>query len=311
MNPPLYLVTGGCGFIGSHLVEALCAQGARVRILDDLSTGSRSYLANCRGEPEIRIGDAADPETLAEACRDVHGIFHLAALVSVAASVERPLDNHRINATGTLLVLEAARRAGVRRVIYASTAAVYGNDPTLPKHEDLPPAPASPYAAAKLASEYYLKLYASLYGLQTLSLRFFNVFGPRQDPRSPYSGVITRFLDAVRAGRPLTVFGDGRQSRDFVHVRDVVKALLAAMAPSAPSDGTVINVATGRATDLLFLIGLLEKLAGRRVQIDFAPPRVGDVRHSLADISRARQLLGYAPSISLEQGLEELWRTST
>jgi UDP-glucose 4-epimerase len=301
-----YLVTGGCGFIGSHLVERLLASGHRVRVLDDLSTGRLENLPSSHSELEFDQGDIGDPAALAAACEEVDGIFHLAALVSVADSVARPVENHRINATGTLNVLMAAREAGVRRVVFAGTAAVYGNDPALPKREDMTPAPASPYAVAKLMGEHYMRIFFALYGLETVSLRFFNVFGPRQDPRSPYSGVIARFLDAVRGGRAVTIFGDGRQSRDFIHVRDVARGLEAAMRSAYGADGSPINIATGRATDLLRLIEVLETLAGRSIERVFAPARAGDVRHSLADVSRARALLGFEARVPLEEGLKEL-----
>ncbi len=311
MATPRYLVTGGCGFIGSHLVERLLAAGHRVRVLDNLSTGTLANLASGRDAVEFLEGDITDPAAIAEACRGVDGVFHLAALVSVADSVARPMDNHLINATGTLHVLLAAREAGARRVVLASTAAVYGNDPVLPKREEMTPAPASPYAAAKIAGEHYMRIFHLLYGLETVSLRFFNVYGPRQDPRSPYSGVISRFFAAAREGRPVVVFGDGRQSRDFIHVRDVVRALDAAMQSANAADGAAINVATGRATDLLRLIELLGDRAGRNLEPRFEPARAGDVRHSLADISRARERLSFEPRITLEEGLKELWENPT
>lgn len=311
MNATPYLVTGGAGFIGSHLVEALLARGCAVRVLDNLSTGRRENLAPVADRVDLRVGDITDPVALRQACEGVAGIFHLAALVSVADSVARPLDNHALNATGTLNVVLAARDAGVKRVMLASTAAIYGNEPTLPKVETMPPAPALPYAAAKLMGEHYLKIFHRLYGLETISLRFFNVYGPRQDPRSPYSGVISRFVEALRGGGQPVIFGDGKQSRDFVFVADVVQAVVAAMFSGAPGDGSVYNVATGRPTDLLQLLDQLARIAGRPVTPRFEPPRAGDVRHSLASIDAARRALDYAPRFTLSEGLKALWEHAT
>jgi UDP-glucose 4-epimerase len=233
-------------------------------------------------------------------------VFHEAALVSVFESVERPADNHEINITGTLNVLEAARRRGVRRVVVAGSAAVYGNDPAIPKREDMRPQPESPYALAKIAKEHYLSVYAKLYGLETVVLRYFNVYGPRQDPASMYSGVISKFSDVILAGGRPTVFGDGRQSRDFVFVQDVVQANLLALRQPEPARGEVFNVGTGRQTSLLDLLAVLGELTGRSVEPRFEAVRAGDVRHSVADISRARAVLGYAPRYSVREGLSEL-----
>lgn len=306
----MYLVTGGAGFIGSHLVEALLAQGHRVRVADDLSSGFAKNLERVRDRIEFHQVDIADPERALEMSSDCAGVFHLAAMVSVAESVEKPLESHRRTATSTLAVLQAARVKGVKRVVIASTAAAYGNNPELPKRENMTPEPASPYAAAKVVSEYYARIYHQLYGLETLCLRFFNVYGPRQDPSSPYSGVISRFIDALRRGEPLTIFGDGRQTRDFVNVRDVVAALLAAMFRAGQADGSVVNVATGRETDLLTLAGVLQKITGISLEIRHKEPRPGDVRRSVADVTRARDRLGFEASVSLENGLRELWEAS-
>lgn len=303
---PHVLVTGGCGFIGSHLVEALLARGARVRVLDNLSSGFRANLDAVAQRVEIQIGDVTDPAALQQACKDVDGIFHLAALVSVADSVARPLDNHLINATGTLRVLLAAREAGVKRVMLASTAAIYGNEPTLPKTEDLPPAPASPYAVAKLMSEQYLRIFHRLYGMETVALRFFNVYGPRQDPRSPYSGVISRFVEAVESGTQPVIFGDGEQSRDFVYVGDVVQACVAALFDEAKGDGAVYNVGTAQQADLLSVLNALSALSGQTIEPRFEAPRAGDIRHSLSSIDAARAAFNYAPKFNLMEGLRKL-----
>lgn len=301
-----YLVTGGCGFIGSHLAEALVRGGARVRVLDNLSSGRRENLDAVRGDIELVEADVRDADAVRRAAAGIDGIFHEAALVSVFDSVQRPRDNHDINSTGTLNVLLAAREAGVRRVVFASTAAVYGNDPELPKRETMRPSPESPYAVAKLSGEHYLRLFHTLYGLETVSLRYFNVFGPRQDPRSPYSGVVSRFVECVRSGRPPVVFGDGLQSRDFVFVRDVVQANLLAMESATAGRGDVCNVASGRTASLLDLLAALASLTGRDLAPVFEPARAGDIRHSSAAIEKAVTGLGYRPAYGLEKGLREL-----
>ncbi len=305
---PLVLVTGGAGFIGSHLVEALAADGLEVRAVDNLSSGRAENLAGARGRVDLIVGDIGSPEQLAAAMSGVRIVVHLAALVSVADSVARPSENYEINVLGTVNVLEAARAAGARRVVLASSAAVYGNDPALPKREDMAPAPVSPYAAAKLADEYIARVHAELYGLETVALRFFNVYGPRQDPSSPYSGVISRFTDALVRGEAPRVFGDGLQTRDFIFVRDVVAAIRLAATSPAVGRGEVFNVGTGRASSLMDVLGALASVAGRSTPPVFEPPRPGDVRHSVADISRIRERLGFAPSVALADGLAELWR---
>lgn len=301
-----YLVTGGCGFIGSHLVEALAEQGARVRVFDDLSTGYRKNIASILGAVEFVEGDIRRPSEIAAAMEGIDFVFHLAAMVSVFDSVQRPAVNHEINLTGTLNVLEAARAQGVKRVVLACTCAAYGNDPELPKRETMRPSPESPYAVGKVAGEYYARLYASLYGLPTVALRFFNVFGPRQDPGSSYSGVISKFVSVLRSGETPVVFGDGLQTRDFVFVKDVVQANLLAMAHPGVGAGEVLNVGTGRQTSLLELLSILGELTGRAATPEFREVRPGDVKHSVADISLARQRLGYAPHYSLRDGLKAL-----
>jgi UDP-glucose 4-epimerase len=298
----LCLVTGGAGFIGSHLVEALTAAGRPVRVLDDFSTGDRRNLARLRPATEVVEGDVADPGAVGRAAAGAGLVFHLAALASVQRSVEAPDETHRVCATGTLRVLDAARRAGARRVVYAASSSAYGVPPGDVQVEGDPPDPLSPYAAAKLAGELYCQSFTASYGLETVRLRFFNVFGPRQRADSPYSGVIALFAAALSAGRTPAVFGDGLQSRDFVYVTDVVQALLkAAEAPGVA--GRVYNVGTGRGTSLLELLAALNRVLGTDVAPRHGPPRAGDVRHSRADVGRARRELGYAPSVGLGDGL--------
>jgi UDP-glucose 4-epimerase len=305
-----YLVTGGAGFIGSHIVEALAAEGHAVRVFDNLATGHRENLDGVKAPYTWIAGDVRDTAALAAAMRGVEYVFHEAAMVSVPLSVEQPRECHEVNATGTLNVLLAAREAGVRRVVMASTAAAYGNNPALPKRETMRPEPESPYGLTKVAGEYYLRSFAQLYGLQTVALRYFNVYGPRQDPKSMYSGVISKFADVLSAGGTPTIFGDGKQTRDFVYVKDVVQANLKAMHAMAVEPGEVINVGTGKAVSLLELLAVLGQLFGREVAPKFALPRAGDVQHSLADITLARQRLGYEPKTTLRAGLAELlqWR---
>ncbi len=301
-----YVVTGGCGFIGSHIVEALSEAGHSVVVVDNLSSGHERNLAHIGGEVKLVKGDVRDPALLATAMVGADYVFHEAALVSVFDSVERPGDNHDINITGTLNVLQAARRAGVKRVVMASSAANYGNAPELPKREDMKPEPESPYALAKVAGEYYMRSFHTLYGLETVSLRYFNVYGPRQDPSSMYSGVISRFMDLVRNGKTPVIFGDGMQTRDFVFVKDVVQANLLAMRSERVGHGEAFNVATGSQTSLLQLLDAIARLFGRDVRPEFQPARAGDIRDSFADISRARSMLGYEPLFSISEGLRAL-----
>jgi UDP-glucose 4-epimerase len=296
------LVTGGGGFIGSHLVEGLLARGDRVRVLDDFSTGNRANLAGVQGRVELVTGSVTDPVAVADAVRGQEFLFHLAALPSVAKSVEEPAATHEICATGTLHVLNAARQAGMRRVVYAASSSAYGNQPGAVRTEDDALSPLSPYAAAKLAGEHYCRCFTATYGLETARLRFFNVFGPRQDPRSPYSGVIALFATALAEGRTPRIDGDGLQSRDFVYVANVVQALMkAAEAPAAV--GHVYNIGGGSSVTVLDLVRNLNDLLGTNIQPIHGPPRAGDVRHSQADISRARRDLGYDPNVSFAEGL--------
>ncbi len=301
-----YLITGGAGFIGSHIAEALVGEGHAVRIFDNLSSGHLHNLDHLAGKVEFVRGDVRDAAAIRAAAQGIDYLFHEAALVSVFESVEKPFDNHEINMTGTLNVLQAARAAGVRRVVFASSAAIYGNDPELPKREGMAPQPASPYAAGKITGEYYLSIFAQLYGVQTVSLRYFNVYGPRQDPKSMYSGVISKFTDDLKAGRTPTIFGDGGQTRDFVFVKDVVQANLRAMHGDNAGTGEAFNVASGRTASLLELLGTIGDLAGRKIEPQFKEARRGDIRHSAAAIDKARAVLGYEPAFDLASGLREL-----
>ena len=301
------LVTGGAGFIGSHLVDALLARGDTVRVLDNFSTGKRENLASTLAQIELIEGDLRDPDAVAQAVSGVEVVFHLGALPSVPRSVTDPLTSHEVNSTGTLRLLLAARDAGVRRVVVASSSSVYGDTPTLPKVETMATSPRSPYAISKLASEQYASSFAQLFNLETVALRYFNVFGPRQDPHSYYAGVIPRFCMAAWRGEPCVIYGDGQQSRDFTFVTDVVEAnLLAAAAPEA--SGHIFNIAGGGQTTLLDVVALLRELTGQVLEVRHEAPRAGDVRHSLAAIFKAQELLGYQPRVRFVEGLERtLW----
>jgi UDP-glucose 4-epimerase len=298
----LALVTGGAGFIGSHLADALLAAGWAVRILDDFSSGREENLRHLQDRIEVVRGDFAEPDVVARSVRDVEVVFHQGAVPSVPRSVAEPVRTNRANVVGTLGVLEAARQAGVRRVVYAASSSAYGDTEVLPKVESMAPNPRSPYALQKYAGEVYCRLYHELYGLETVALRYFNVFGPRQDPKSEYAAVVPRFATACLRREPAQIHGDGEQSRDFTFVADTVRAnLLAAEAKDAP--GHVINVAGGRRISLNELYATLQRITGSTVPATHGPPRAGDVKHSLADLSRARTLLGFEPRVSLEDGL--------
>jgi UDP-glucose 4-epimerase len=297
-----FLVTGGAGFIGSHIAEALVQRGDQVRVLDNLCTGHLSNLDAFRDRIEFIEGDVADSAAVAKAVAGVDCVFHEAALASVPMSLDRPLDTNAACVTGTVTLLDAARRAGVRRVVYAASSAAYGDQPTSSKRESDLPAPLSPYAAAKLAGELYCRAFWESFRLETVAIRYFNVFGPRQDPNSPYSAVIPLMITKMLAGVQPVLFGDGRQSRDFTFVANVVHAnLLAADAPNVA--GRTINAADGRSITLLTLIDMLNELLGLDVEPEFAPPRMGDVRESQADITLARTLLGYEPQVDFYEGL--------
>ena len=296
------LVTGGAGFIGSHLVDALLEAGHAVRVLDDYSAGKLENLAAAGARVEVVRGSVADAEAVANAVAGCEVVYHLAAIASVTKSVETPLISHEVIATGTLQVLEAARRSGVRRVVYAGSSSAYGDQPGVDRLETDALIPLSPYAAAKLAGEHYCSAFTAVHGLETVRLRFFNVFGPRQDALSPYSGVIAIFINAMKQGKTPTIYGDGTQSRDFVYVANVVQALRLA-ADSKAAVGQVYNIGNGESTTILDLVRHLNELLGVRVVPNHQPPRAGDVRLSQADISRARAELGYQPAVSFRDGL--------
>lgn len=299
------LVTGGAGFIGSHLVERLVHAGHHVRVLDDFSSGKTKNLEAVEKRIDVVHGSITDPGIVQRATAGCEVVYHLAALPSVVKSVEDPLRSHEICATGTVQVLDAARRQGVRRVVYAGSSSAYGDLPGEIRREDDALCPLSPYAAAKLAGEHYCACFSAVYNLETVRLRFFNVFGPRQDASSPYSGVIALFIAALKQGRQPTIFGDGLQSRDFVYVDNVVDALTsAAQAPGAV--GNVYNIGTGDRITILDLVSALNRVLGTTVQPLMAPPRAGDVRYSQADISKARRDLAYEPRVALLDGLRRM-----
>jgi nucleoside-diphosphate-sugar epimerase len=298
-----YLVTGGAGFIGSNIVTELVERGARVRVLDDFSTGRRENLASLLEYIDLIEGSLQDLPTVRRAVEGVDYVLHQAALPSVARSIDNPLATHAVNTTGTLHLLVSARDAGVKRVVYASSSSIYGDSPTLPKQEDMPPRPKSPYAVSKLAGEQYCRSFAGVYDLETVCLRYFNVFGPRQDPTSQYSAVIPLFITAILRGELPTVYGDGGQSRDFTYVTNVVQANF--LAATAPDDvvGRVFNVACGERYTLLDLIAALNDILGTGVEPVHAAARPGDVRHSLADITAAQEAMGYRVEVDFHEGL--------
>jgi len=298
----VWTVTGGGGFIGSNIVEGLVGRGEEVRVVDNFSTGRRSNLEGLRNSINLFEGSITDIDLLREVFDGTDYVLHQAAIPSVQRSVEDPVRSDRANVGGTLKVLEAARHSSVKRVVYASSSSVYGDSETLPKHEDMRPMPKSPYAANKLAGEYYCDVYGHLFDVETVCLRYFNVFGPRQDPESDYAAVIPIFVRCALEGKSAPVFGDGEQSRDFTYVDNVVQAnLLAATAERAP--GNVVNIGCGGRYTLNTLLDMLDSLVDKEVGREYKEPRAGDVRHSEADISRARQLLGYHPEVGFKEGL--------
>jgi UDP-N-acetylglucosamine/UDP-N-acetyl-alpha-D-glucosaminouronate 4-epimerase len=297
------LVTGGAGFIGSHIAGALAESGAKVRVIDNLSTGYERNIEAIGSDVDFVRADVGDEQALRKALTDVEVVFHEAAIPSVPRSVEQPTETHKASVDATFKLLLAARDHKVRRVVYAASSSAYGNQPDLPKQEDMRPAPLSPYAVAKLVGEYYCQVFTRVYGLETVSLRYFNVFGPRQDPTSQYSGVISRFMSALMTGEQPVIYGDGEHSRDFTYISNVIDANLRA-AESAAAVGEVINIANGHRTTLNELLETMKTVTGQsHVTARYEPPRAGDVRDSLADLTRARSLLGYEPRVSLDEGL--------
>jgi len=307
------LVTGGAGFIGSHIAAALASSGARVRVIDDLSTGYRENLDEIKGDLDFIQGSLADERTLEKAIEGVELVFHEAAIPSVPRSVENPRQTHIASVESTFSLLLAARQKKVRRLVYAASSSAYGDQPTLPKVETMLPEPLSPYAVAKLVGEHYCQVFTRVYGLETISLRYFNVFGPRQDPSSTYSGVVSRFISDLLGGKRPVIYGDGEQSRDFTYIENVVDANLKA-AETSGGIGQVINIATGKRITLNQLLHELKSLTNKPdVSVDYQEARAGDVKHSLADITRARELLGFEPRVDLRPGLEltiNWWKNS-
>lgn len=307
------LVTGGAGFIGSHIASALAARGARVRIIDDLSTGYTENLNEISGDVDFVQASVADETALERVLEDVELVFHEAAIPSVPRSVENPRQTHIASVDSTFSLLLASKEKKVRRIIYAASSSAYGDQPTLPKVEHMLPEPLSPYAVAKLVGEYYCQVFTRVYNLETISLRYFNVFGPRQDPSSQYSGVISRFIAALLSDQQPVIYGDGEQSRDFTYIANVVEANLKA-AETNRGIGSIINIANGQRISLNQLLQDIQNLTGKGDRkADYQPPRAGDVLHSLADISRARDLLGFEPRVGLREGLQltiDWWKQS-
>jgi UDP-glucose 4-epimerase len=309
----IVLVTGGAGFIGSHIVAELLARGARVRVIDDLSTGHLANLGEVGGDVDFFQASVNDEAALRRALEGVELVFHEAAIPSVPRSVANPRETHEACVNGTFNVLELARQSGVRRVVYAASSSAYGDQPVSPKVETMRPEPLSPYAVAKLVGEHYCQVFTRVYGLETVCLRYFNIFGPRQDPSSPYSGVISRFISALMRDERPVIYGDGEQSRDFTYVGNAVRANLLA-AERAEAVGHIINVGNGATITLNELLEVMKRLTNRPAAApEYQPPRAGDVRHSLADITRARELLGYECLVGLEEGLQKTiawWKNS-
>ncbi|MGB8522448.1 MAG: SDR family oxidoreductase [Candidatus Acidiferrales bacterium] len=301
-----YLVTGGAGFIGSNIVDELVRRGHQVTVLDDLSAGKESNLADIRGKIDLRIGSITDLATVQSACHGAEYVIHLAARTSVPRSVQNPIETNHVNIDGTLNVLVAARDAKVRRFVYAASSSAYGETPTLPKTEAMQPNPISPYGITKYVGELYAQVFGRVYGLENVCVRYFNVFGPRQDPTSQYSGVLSRFMLAVIEGQPPVVYGDGEQSRDFTFIENIVDETLRACEAKGAS-GMVFNGGTGARITLNQVLKLLEKVTGKKIQAKYDPPRSGDIRDSQAEVSLARKVLGYEPRVHFEEGLQRTW----
>lgn len=301
-----YLVTGGAGFIGSNIVDELLKRGHQVTVLDDLSTGKERNVGHVRDKIRFHIGSIVDFQTIRDCCQSVDYVIHLAARTSVPKSVADPIETNRVNIDGTLNVLVAARDAKVRRVVFAASSAAYGETPVLPKVETMQPAPISPYGVTKYVGELYGQVFDRIYGLENVSIRYFNVFGPRQDPSSQYSGVLSRFMLAVLKDEPPVIFGNGEQSRDFTYVDNVVDETLRACEAKGAS-GKVFNGGTGARITLNDVVALLEKITGKKIKARYDAPRAGDIRDSQADVSLAREILGYKPLVDFEQGLKQTW----
>ena len=301
-----YLVTGGAGFIGSNIVDELVRRGHSVVVLDDLSSGSEENLAGVRSKIDLRIGSIIDLATVQSACAGADYVIHLAARTSVPKSVKDPLESNHVNIDGTLNVLVAARDAEVRRFVYAASSSAYGETPTLPKTESMRPEPISPYGVTKFVGELYAQVFGRVYGLENASVRFFNVFGPRQDPTSQYSGVLSRFMLAALKSEPLVIYGDGEQSRDFTYIDNIVDETLRSC-EAAGASGKVFNGGTGARITLNEVVKLLEKITGKKLRVRYDPPRDGDIRDSQADVSLARKVLGYEPRVLFEEGLQRTW----
>ncbi len=302
-----YLVTGGAGFIGSNIVDELVRRGHQVAVLDDLSAGKESNLTEVRGKIDLRIGNITDLAAVQSACHGADYVIHLAARTSVPRSVQNPIETNHVNIDGTLNVLVAARDAKVRRVVFAASSSAYGETPTLPKTESMPADPVSPYGITKYVGELYAKVFGRVYGLENACVRYFNVFGPRQDPSSEYSGVLSRFMLAVIEGQSPVVYGDGEQSRDFTYIENIVdETLRACEAPGA--SGLVFNGGTGARITLNQVLKMLEKITGKKIQAKYDPPRTGDIRDSQADISLAQKVLGHKPLVHFEEGLQRTWQ---
>ncbi|MGD0403911.1 MAG: SDR family oxidoreductase [Candidatus Acidiferrales bacterium] len=301
-----YLVTGGAGFIGSNIVDELVRRGHQVTVLDDLSAGKESNLADVRSKIDLHIGSITDLATVQSACHGAEYVIHLAARTSVPRSVQNPIETNHVNIDGTLNVLVAARDAKVRRFVYAASSSAYGETPTLPKTEAMQPDPISPYGITKYVGELYAQVFGRVYGLENVCIRYFNVFGPRQDPTSQYSGVLSRFMLAVIEGQPPVVYGDGEQSRDFTFIENIVDETLRACEAQSAS-GMVFNGGTGARITLNQVLKILEKVTGKKIQAKYEPPRAGDIRDSQADVSLARKVLGYEPRVHFEEGFQRTW----